>query len=50
MRKASIIVGVIFIMILSIFVLGIFGPILVSLALELLARWAKKKYKKEQQL
>lgn len=46
-RKAAIYTAVIILMLLSIWALGILGPILVSLVLEGIAWWMKKKNNKK---
>lgn len=47
-RKAAIYTAVIILMLLSIWALGILGPIFVSLVLEGIAWWLKKREKKKE--
>lgn len=47
-RKAAIYTAVIILMLLSIWALGILGPICVSLVLEGIAWWLKKREKKKE--
>lgn len=47
MRKATVITGVIILMLISIWTLGLLGPILVSFILELLAWWIKGRNKQK---
>ena len=49
-RKAVIYTAVIFLMLLSIWAFGILGPIFVSLVLEGIAWWLKKREKKKEML
>jgi membrane protein implicated in regulation of membrane protease activity len=47
LKKATVIIGVIVLMLISIWALGFLGPILVSLVLELLAWWIERRNKQK---